>query len=186
MCVASSPWTKKAIAVPSGDQVTFETRAPAGNWIGLRDPSAAEINWMPTLLRMVSVRERFALKSMNTPPSSWNGLENVFMTTAPSPISSMNHFLSGLALERLTFRCLGARTASATSAGGVTYPSFLMISSAHDDEFWRDCGAGDWAYRLNWHAARTRAGAHRANRFVIIPPDFAPAAVRCRRPVLCC
>ena len=67
-------------------------------------PSAAEMIWMPTLLRTVSGRARFALKSMNRPPSSWNGFENVFITTGPSPISSTNHFLSGLALVSVTFR----------------------------------------------------------------------------------
>ena len=73
---------------------------------------------MPTLLRTVSARARFALKSMNTPPSSWNGFEKVFMTTGPSPISSRNHFLSGLGLASVTFRWRGASTASASSLGG--------------------------------------------------------------------
>ena len=41
-----------------------------------------------------------ALKSMKTPPSSWNGFEKVFITTGPSPISSRNHFLSGLAVRQ--------------------------------------------------------------------------------------
>ena len=66
-----------------------------------------------------ATRARFALKSMKTPPSSWNGLEKVFMGTGPSPIVSRNHFLSGLRLVKLTFRCRGASTASANSGGGV-------------------------------------------------------------------
>ena len=66
-------------ALPSGDQVAFDTRAPAGIWIGRFVPSAAEMIWMPMLLRMVSARARLALKSTNTPPSSWNGFENVFI-----------------------------------------------------------------------------------------------------------
>ena len=56
---------------------------------------------------------------MNTPPSSWNGFENVFISTGPSPISSRNHFLSGLRFASVTFRCRGASTASASSFGGV-------------------------------------------------------------------
>ena len=59
---------------------------------------------MPTLLRTVSGRARLALKSMNTPPSSWNGFENVAITTGPSPISSRNHFLSGAEFVSVTFR----------------------------------------------------------------------------------
>ena len=59
---------------------------------------------MPTLFRVVSARARFALKSTKTPPSSWNGFENVFIRTGPSPISSTNHFLSGLALVSEMFR----------------------------------------------------------------------------------
>ena len=66
--------------LPSGDHVAFETRAPAGTWIGFFEPSVAEISWMPTLLRIVSARARFALKSMKTPPSSWNGFEKVFIS----------------------------------------------------------------------------------------------------------
>ena len=97
MWVASSPWTKKATALPSGDQVALETRAPGGTWTGRFEPSAAEMIWMPTLVRMVSYRARLALKSTNTPPSSWKGFENVFIGTGPSPISFTNHFLSRLA-----------------------------------------------------------------------------------------
>ena len=88
----------------SGDQVAFDTRAPAGSWIGVFEPSAAEMIWMPTLLRTVSGRARFALKSTNRPPSSWNGFENMAIVTGPSPIPSRNHFLSGLGLVRATFR----------------------------------------------------------------------------------
>src|SRR4030042_5291659 len=83
------------------------------------------------LLLMVSDLARFALKSMNTPPSSSNGFANVFMGTGPSPIMLRNHFLSELMLERFTLLHRGARTASASSGGGATYPSLLMISSAH-------------------------------------------------------
>ena len=90
--------------LPSGDHAAFETRAPAGSWIAFFVPSAAEMTWMPMLLRTVSGRARFALKSMNRPPSSWNGFEKVFIRTGPSPISSRNHFLSGLGLVSVTFR----------------------------------------------------------------------------------
>ena len=89
---------------PSGDHVAFETRTPAGIWIGFFDPSAAEMTWRPALLRIVSGRARFAWKSTNRPPSSWNGFENTAIVTGPSPISSRNHFLSGLALVSATLR----------------------------------------------------------------------------------
>jgi hypothetical protein len=75
--------------------------------------------WMPTLFRIVSVRERFALTSMNTPPRSWNGFEKGLHRNGPSPISSTNHLLSGLMLVSETFRHHGASTASARSFGGV-------------------------------------------------------------------
>ena len=39
----------------------FDTRAPAGTWMAFFVPSAAETSWMPTLLRIVSARARFAL-----------------------------------------------------------------------------------------------------------------------------
>ena len=74
---------------------------------------------MPMLLLMVNVRDRLALKSMNSPPSSSKGLEKVFITTGPSPIMLRNHFLSGDRLPRVTFKYRGARTASARSGGGV-------------------------------------------------------------------
>src|SRR5262245_19036648 len=105
--------------VLSGDHVAFDTRAPGGTWIGFFEPSAAEMIWRPALLRIVSERARFALKSTKTPPSSWNGFENVFIGTGPSPISSRNHFLSGLALVSETFRYRVAVTASASSFAGV-------------------------------------------------------------------
>ena len=75
MCVASSEWTRYATAVPSGVKRALETRAPCGIATGFFEPSAAERSWMPTLLRSVNARARFALKSMNTPPSSSNGFE---------------------------------------------------------------------------------------------------------------
>ena len=62
------------------------------------------ITQMPMPLRIVRARTRFALKSTKTPPSSWYGFENVFIGTGPSPISSTNHFLSGLMFVRETLR----------------------------------------------------------------------------------
>ena len=61
MCVASSVWTRYATLALSGDQTAFETRAPAGIWMAFFEPSAAEINWIPMLLRTVSARARLAL-----------------------------------------------------------------------------------------------------------------------------
>ena len=68
------------------------------------DPSTAEITSMPTLLLIVSVRLRFARKSMNWPPSSWNGFAKTSMVVGPSPTSSRNHFLSGLRVVSVTLR----------------------------------------------------------------------------------
>ena len=62
MCVAASVCTKYATALLSGDQVAFETRAPAGICSVFFEPSAAEMIWIPTLLRIVSARARFALE----------------------------------------------------------------------------------------------------------------------------
>ena len=70
MCVAASVCTKYATALLSGDQIAFEMRAPAGICSVFFEPSAAEMIWIPTLLRIVSARARFAPKSMKTPPSS--------------------------------------------------------------------------------------------------------------------
>ncbi len=61
MCVASSPCTKNAMPLLSGDHVAFDTRVPAARAIGFFVPSLAEISWMPVLLRMVRARARFAL-----------------------------------------------------------------------------------------------------------------------------
>ena len=119
MCVASSVCTRYATALPSGDHVAFDTRAFGGIATGFFVPSAADTTWRPTLLLTVSERTRLALKSMNTPPSSWNGLANVDITTGPSPIMFRNHFLSGLRFESEMFWYLGAVTASASSGGGV-------------------------------------------------------------------
>ena len=107
------------MCLPSGDQVALETRAFGGTWMTFLVPPAAAMIWMPVLLRMVRARARFALKSMNTPPSSWNGFENTFIGTGPSPISSRNHALSRLALARVSLRYRGARTAVASSDGGA-------------------------------------------------------------------
>ncbi len=118
--------------MPVGDQVAFEMRAPGGIAIGFRVPSVAEMIWMPMFVRVVSDRARLAAKSMNTPPSSWYGLENVFIRTGPSPISSRNHCLSAFALVRLMLRYRGINTASASSAGGDMYPSVLRTSSGEE------------------------------------------------------
>ena len=40
---------------------------------------------------------------MNTPPSSWNGFENVAIGTGPSPTWLRYHFLSGLMFDSDTF-----------------------------------------------------------------------------------
>ena len=61
MWVASSVCARYATLVLSGDQAAFDTRAPAGIWMAFFAPSAAEMSWMPTLLRIVSARARFAL-----------------------------------------------------------------------------------------------------------------------------
>ncbi len=119
MCVASSVCTRYATALPSGDQVAFDTRAFGGIATTFFVPSAADTTWMPTLLLIVSERTRLALKSMNTPPSSWNGFAKVDITTGPSPIMLRNHFLSGLRFDSVRFWSRGAVTASASSGGGV-------------------------------------------------------------------
>ncbi len=119
MCVASSVCTRYATALLSGDQAAFDTRAFGGIATGLLVPSAADTTWTPTLLLTVSERTRLALKSMKTPPSSWNGLAKVDITTGPSPTRFRNHFLSGLRFDSETFWYLGAVTAAASSGGGV-------------------------------------------------------------------
>ena len=81
--------------MPSGVQRAPVTRTLGGVFSFLREPSAAEITWMPIVLRSVTERRRFALKSMNTPPSSSNGFEKIVIGTGPSPISSRNHCLVG-------------------------------------------------------------------------------------------
>ena len=106
--------------MPSGVQRAPVTRTFGGVSSFLREPSAAEITWMPMVLRSVTERSRFALKSMNTPPSSSNGFEKIVIGTGPSPISSRNHCLSGLGLPSVTFASRGASTAAASSGGGCT------------------------------------------------------------------
>ena len=105
--------------MPSGDQVAFEMRAPGGMAMAFLVPSAAEMTWMPMLVRLVSDRARLALKSTKTPPSSWNGFENVFISTGPSPISSRNHFLSALIMDSVSSGVLASYNGSASSLGGV-------------------------------------------------------------------
>src|SRR5688572_19629844 len=60
-CVDSSPSVMYMTPVPSSVQRELVTRMLAGVAIVLRDPSAAEITWMPIVLRRVSARWRFAL-----------------------------------------------------------------------------------------------------------------------------
>ena len=169
MCVASSVCTRYATALPSGDQVAFDTRALGGIATGFFVPSAADTTWMPTLLLpsvvlTVSERTRLALKSMNTPPSSWNGFAKVDMTTGPSPIMFRNHFLSGLRFDRVRFWYRGAVTASASSGGGVAYRSCWRTLSAQlsvaSGCAAGVCGAGVWRPEMApvWPAGPGRRG----------------------------
>ena len=95
---------KKATLFPSGLQIASEIRSPAGNPTVVLDPSSAEINSNPALLRIVRVRFRLARKSTNRPPSSWNGFENTSIVTGPSPSSLMNQVRSELISVKATFR----------------------------------------------------------------------------------
>jgi hypothetical protein len=96
------------------------TRTPAGVFTVFRVPSVADTIWRPIVLRRVSARCRLARVSMKTPPSSSKGFEKMVIGTGPSPMSSRNHFLSGLRLPSVMFISRGASTASASSFGGMT------------------------------------------------------------------
>ena len=105
---------------PSSVHRALVTRVLGGVASVLRDPSADEMICSPIVLRRVSARWRLAFQSMNTPPSSSNGRPKMLIGTGPSPISSRNHLRSGLGLPSDTFISRGARTAAASSGGGIT------------------------------------------------------------------
>ena len=123
-------WTKIGDARAVGRPVAFEIRAPGGNWIGAFEPSAAEMKLdadvvadgqRPCAVRLV-VDEHTA--------SSWKGLENVFIGTGPSPISSRNHFLSGLSVREADVQVARRQDGVSQLLRRRLVPSCLSTSSA--------------------------------------------------------
>ena len=103
----------------SGDHTAFETRAPAGIWIGfLRAVGGGDRSGCRRCCGRSARARGWPCSRRRRRRARGTAWRRSSSTTGPSPISSRNHFLSGLRLASVTLRCRGASTASTSSLGG--------------------------------------------------------------------